>query len=92
MASRVMQSWFLRHVGLLSYSLYLFHLPVIGCLEPYGLKGAALFIATFAVSYLIALTTYIFVEKPFLMLKPKSGPPTELSGLSTPLEPQYSPR
>lgn len=69
LASRWMQSWLMRHLGLLSYSLYLFHVPVAIVLEPYKLQHAGLFVATFAVTYVIAIVSYIAVEKPFLMLK-----------------------
>jgi peptidoglycan/LPS O-acetylase OafA/YrhL len=69
--ARWMRSWPMRHVGLLSYSLYLFHVPVIMALEPWGLQGVRLFAATFAASYAIAIVTYLAIEKPALMLKSK---------------------
>jgi peptidoglycan/LPS O-acetylase OafA/YrhL len=70
---RWMRSWPMRHVGLLSYSLYLFHVPVIMALEPWGLQGVRLFVATFAITYAVAIVTYLAIEKPALMLKSK-GP------------------
>ena len=71
--SRWMQSWFLRHLGLLSYSLYLFHMPVLLELRNhFGFEHEGLFVAVFAVTYIIALLSYTIIEKPFLMLKPKS--------------------
>lgn len=61
----------LRHLGLLSYSLYLFHMVILMYLGKYGLKGEGLFIAVLAITWFIALFTYIGIEKPFLMLKSK---------------------
>jgi peptidoglycan/LPS O-acetylase OafA/YrhL len=71
--SRLMQSWPMRHLGLLSYSLYLFHVPIMIIVEPYGLQQSNLFIVTFAATYVAALVAYVAVEKPFLMLKPKDS-------------------
>jgi peptidoglycan/LPS O-acetylase OafA/YrhL len=71
LASRWMQSWHMRHLGLLSYSLYLFHFPVLDILRTRGFLNLRLFIAAFAVTYVIAVASYILVEKPFLTLKPK---------------------
>lgn len=70
-ASRLMQSGVMRHFGLLSYSLYLFHVPIGIAIEPSGLKGVALFAAVLSASYVAAVVSYLVVEKPFLMLKPK---------------------
>jgi peptidoglycan/LPS O-acetylase OafA/YrhL len=72
LASRWVQSWPMRHIGLLSYSLYLFHVPVLMLLEPHGIEGALLFLSAFAITYFIAIISYLAVEKPFLMLKPKA--------------------
>ncbi len=69
LASRWLQSWLLRHLGLLSYSLYLFHIPVMSRLHHYGFKHEELFIAVFVVTYIIALLSYIVIEKPLLLLK-----------------------
>lgn len=72
-ASRLVQSWPLRHLGLLSYSLYLFHVPVMMYLrQNHQLSGGYLFITTFLITYVIALMSYVVVERPFLMLKPAS--------------------
>lgn len=64
-----MQTWPMRHLGLLSYSLYLFHVPVMGLLQPYGLQKGGLFVAVVATTYVAAIASYILVERPFLMLK-----------------------
>ena len=70
LVARWMRSWFMRQIGLLSYSLYLFHVPVMIVLRTYKLETGWLFAATFAIGYLIAMMTYLTIEKPFLMLKP----------------------
>jgi peptidoglycan/LPS O-acetylase OafA/YrhL len=69
--SRLFRSWIMRHLGLLSYSLYLFQVPVMLLMLPLELEGIGLFAATFAATYLVAVVSYLAVEKPFLMLKPK---------------------
>jgi peptidoglycan/LPS O-acetylase OafA/YrhL len=71
--NRLMQSWPMRHLGLLSYSLYLFHVPVMMSLERYELRTESLFLVTFAITYVVACVTYLAIEKPFLMLKPKDS-------------------
>jgi len=72
LVSRCMQSWLFRHLGLLSYSLYLFHISVMTIIEPYQLKNERLFIVTFLISYVVAIVSYVSIEKPFLSLKPKA--------------------
>lgn len=68
-SSRFLKSYFLRHIGLLSYSLYLFHMPVLLKLEKIGFKHEGMFAAVFILTYTIAILTYILIEKPFLNLK-----------------------
>ncbi len=61
--------YFFRHIGLLSYSLYLSHMTIRKYLTQYGFEHEGLFFSTLICSYLIALVTYIVIEKPFLILK-----------------------
>jgi peptidoglycan/LPS O-acetylase OafA/YrhL len=71
---RGLQSWFVCHLGLLSYSLYLFHIPVSMHLRALGMaSGTRLFVATFCITYIAACISYLVVEKPFLALKPTSS-------------------
>src|SRR3546814_15593229 len=62
----------MRHLGLLSYGMYLFHIPVIIILRPYNLAQEQLFLAVASLTWVIAIVGYLAVEKPFLLLKPKS--------------------
>lgn len=69
-ANWLLQAPFLRHMGLLSYSLYLFHVPIMMKLSNLGLTREALFIVVLAISWVVAWFSYILVEKPFLGMKP----------------------
>lgn len=71
-AGRFLQSYPMRQLGLMSYSLYLFHVPVLILLESYRLSGVSKFFAALAITYVVAVVSYLVVEKPFLMLKPKN--------------------
>lgn len=68
---RFLQSPLLRHLGLLSFSLYLFHMSILLNLQRMGFRYEGLFVAVLCLSWFIALFTYLCIEKPFLMLKPK---------------------
>lgn len=70
-AGRFTQLSFLRHMGLLSYSLYLFHFPIMAELQKYGFKEEGLFVAVLAASWVVAWFAYILVERPFLGIKPR---------------------
>jgi peptidoglycan/LPS O-acetylase OafA/YrhL len=72
-AAKWMSSWHMRNIGLLSYGLYLFHVPVRTVMYARGLDNAGLFFATFAVTYVVAYVSYITIEKPFQSLKPKTS-------------------
>ena len=76
--SRFLRLYFLRHIGLLSYSLYLFHMPVLLKMKPvlikmseYGVSQEGMFAIIFIITYSIAIMAYILIEKPFLNLKYK---------------------
>ena len=63
----------LRAVGVVSFSLYLFHPLVYNVLRkalPYysghSYVGFSMFLATLCVSYLVACITYTYIERPFL--------------------------
>ena len=71
-ASKFLQSPLLRHLGLLSYSLYLFHMLILKHLSKYyGISKEELFVAVLVISWFIAIISYLAIEKPFLMFKSK---------------------
>ena len=64
---RAMFSWSaLRALGLISYGVYLFHWPVFLVLSPQrtGLGQVPLFALQVAVTLVIALLSYVFIERP----------------------------
>lgn len=67
--SRLLNSYFFRHIGLLSYGIYLLHMIFLQLLLPQKLSAPLLFAAVFGFTYLAALLSYSFIEKPFLLLK-----------------------
>jgi len=68
----ILRSYLLRHIGLLSYSIYLFHMPLIMKTRHLKLSPETDFFFILFLSYIIAFFSYIFIEKPFLSLKNKS--------------------
>lgn len=64
-------AWTVRQASLLSYSIYLVHLPVMGKVEIYLLNrpGLLKIFIQLAASVLVALCTYTAVERPALMLR-----------------------
>jgi peptidoglycan/LPS O-acetylase OafA/YrhL len=68
----VFESWPLRFIGLISYSLYLWHLPILEFASRYAIAlpqdvriGFEVFIG-FAVAVPVAYLSYQLVERPFL--------------------------
>ncbi|MCP5060719.1 MAG: acyltransferase [bacterium] len=71
LVGRILALRFVRLAGLLSYSKYLFHLPVMLILASRIVDPEGLFAATLAISYGVAWLAYILVERPALGLKSK---------------------
>ncbi len=74
--ARVLEWGPVRYIGLISYSLYLWHVPVILWMKDHGLlfsSGAvALFanlVIVFSIVVVLASLTYAFVEKPAMALR-----------------------
>lgn len=70
---RILSSVVLRAIGLVSFSLYIFHPLVINCLRKgvgyysgYPISGVPLFVSTLVVSYIVACFAYTYIERPFL--------------------------
>jgi peptidoglycan/LPS O-acetylase OafA/YrhL len=75
---RLLATFPLRALGIVSFSLYLFHVMVESRLGFRVLElshGNLLFAVTLATSYAIACCMYAFVERPFMQLpaRPRSG-------------------
>jgi len=70
---RILSFFPLRAIGLVSFSLYLFHplvYNILGKAFPYysghSYVGFPIFFATLCLSYLVACMTYTYIERPFL--------------------------
>lgn len=70
---KVLSSYIFRHIGLLSYSIYLIHVIILIQFQKIGFSRETLFWAVFICSYLFSIVSYSFIEKPFLSLKIKNN-------------------
>lgn len=77
----VLQSKPLRLAGLVSYSLYLWHAPIIyyaitwaGVATPLGARDAIVIALALAFSVAVAVVSYAFVERPFVQRPPQQPP------------------
>jgi peptidoglycan/LPS O-acetylase OafA/YrhL len=61
--------WFFRHVGLLSYSIYIIHMNIQFELMSKGFRAEKLFFVVLCLAYLYSYCSYVFLEKPFLAIK-----------------------
>ncbi|MCK5515432.1 MAG: acyltransferase [Desulfobulbaceae bacterium] len=73
--NRILSSLPLRAIGVVSFSLYLFHPLVLNILHKalpyycgYSFVGFPIFFVTLCVSYLVACIMYTYIERPFLHL------------------------
>ncbi len=73
LVNRFLTVWFLRHIGLLSYSIYIIHMSIRFKISQHGVTAETLFFTVLLSSYCFAYASYIVLEKPFLMLKKRRG-------------------
>jgi len=68
--ARVLSLTPLPQIGLISYGLYLWHAPVFAVIkeDPFGLTGAEQLVQ-WALTFALAIASYLVVEQPFLRLK-----------------------
>ena len=69
---RIMSSLALRAMGVVSFSLYLFHVVVLYTIGIDGLGlqlGNALFFTTLGATYVVACAVYSLVERPFMRVR-----------------------
>jgi peptidoglycan/LPS O-acetylase OafA/YrhL len=72
LAARALSFKPLAFVGVISYSLYLWHSPIVGSYAPPGVISIAVRVG---VSLLLAVLSYRYIERPFLRLKNKLPTP-----------------
>ncbi len=61
-------SWIVR-IGVISYGIYVYHLPIRALLEEIGLQGFLSFFVCVSVTFIIAEISFRFIETPFLRQK-----------------------
>jgi peptidoglycan/LPS O-acetylase OafA/YrhL len=69
-------------IGRLSYSLYLWHLPIYGFVkaERLGLSRVSVIVLKLILSFVAAIASYYAIERPFLRLKRRLSGPTSDRG------------
>lgn len=80
----------MRRLGLVSYSLYLWHIPamyLVARLLSERLPVRFTLVISVALAYLMAELSYRFVEQPFLRLKDRFEPTIESQTASVPVKP-----
>ena len=63
-ANKILINKFLVHLGLISYSLYLWHYPSLVFLRSFGVSENYKYLCLFLI-YLLSICSYKFIEKPF---------------------------
>jgi len=70
--SRLLGAWLPRSIGKISYSLYLWHWPVLAVIAYLGLRGnAGSDIGYYALSFALAVVSYKMIEQPFRKVRLK---------------------
>lgn len=69
LAQRVLSARPLVHLGRISYGFYLWHFPILKIGGSYLGRSWPATLVLLGVSYLVALASYRFIERPFLRLK-----------------------
>ena len=65
----------LRHIGVISFSLYLFHMPVLHLVQRYGSSWSSTvqFLVFFLAAVAVATTSYLFIERPLSKVRFTNG-------------------
>jgi peptidoglycan/LPS O-acetylase OafA/YrhL len=82
--SRALAARPLRFLGRISYSLYLWHLPVIVAFGLSPAAGGPRAALAGAVAIVLAIGSHYFVERPFLRMKHRVKPPRETAIATAP--------
>lgn len=65
---------FFRFMGMISFSLYLWHIPVLGYVKAHLYAPASIkVVVIFAVTVAVSTVTYLAIERPFSQIKIKSS-------------------
>lgn len=72
---KVLESRFLRFVGVISFSMYLWHVPILAVVKRIpALEGILGILVVTPIIFVVSALSYLFIEKPFLQIKViKSG-------------------
>ncbi|HXI57627.1 MAG TPA: acyltransferase [Polyangia bacterium] len=76
LATRILSTRPLVWLGRLSYSLYLWHMPIFGFIKPgsLGISPTTARIARLVFAFAAAIGSYLLIERPFLRLKTRLSP------------------
>jgi peptidoglycan/LPS O-acetylase OafA/YrhL len=77
-------------IGSISYGLYLWHYPIDTAMRLWGFRGIEILIVGSCFTFLVASTSYYFLERPFLKLKNKLAPHASNNSLPLPAVPLRS--
>jgi peptidoglycan/LPS O-acetylase OafA/YrhL len=67
--SRILNA--LAFIGVFSYSLYVWHLPVLHCTDKMMLSGYTSFVVYIAMSIVAGYISFHFIEQPIVLLRDK---------------------
>lgn len=67
--SRLLSSRPMKKIGKLSYSLYLWHFPVLLLIQHTRLAGISFIVANVAIDIILAEVSFRFIERPFFRLR-----------------------
>jgi peptidoglycan/LPS O-acetylase OafA/YrhL len=75
--TRVLELAPIRYVGRISYGLYLYHWPIFLLVAqiPWSLNGTLVVLITLALTAVVAVASYKFIEQPLLQIKDRLFPP-----------------
>jgi peptidoglycan/LPS O-acetylase OafA/YrhL len=79
---RILEHPWIVRVGVISYGIYVYHLPIRIFVEDVGLRGFLSFVSYVSTIFVCAEISYRFLETPFLRLKDRwKGPIGRVGGL-----------
>lgn len=68
--SKVLESLLLRFIGVISFSVYLWHVPILAAVKRIpNLEGVVGILVVTPIILVVSTLSYLFIEKPFLQIK-----------------------